>query len=163
MAHLGDAKCVRAGFKGIHLLGQSCWGRPPELERQAARITRLGFDASWAYHWPTFTGAFGGNLRPTGAEAIAAQEHLWRNRPQPHVLTLSMGWDEEPWKFRYSKVQWRLTPAEFKLLAQKAKALLDARPGRSLENRLVLLDNWNEFGEGHYILRPHYPTLNRVE
>lgn len=146
--------CVRAGFEGLHLIGQYCWGRPPELDRQAARITRLGFDASLAYHWPTFTGAFGGNLRPTGTEAIAAQQRLWRTRPQPHVLTLSMGWDEEPWKFRYSKVQWRLTPAEFKTLAQNAKALLDERPGQGLENRLVLLDNWNEFGEGHYI----FPT-----
>jgi hypothetical protein len=144
--------CVRAGFKGIHLLGQYCWGQPAELAKQASRIQRLGLDASWAYHWPTFTGAFAGNPRPTGEQAIAAQERLWRMQPRPHLLTLSMGWDEAPWQFRYSKAQWRLTPAEFKILAGKAKALLDERTGDGLDRRIVLLDNWNEFGEGHYIL-----------
>jgi len=146
--------CVRAGFKGLHLLGQSCWGSPAELQRQTAQIRRLGLDASWAYHWPTFTGAFAGERRPTGAQAIAAQEHLWRTQPQPNLLTLSMGWDEAPWRFKYSKIQWRLTPGEFKTLAEKAKTILDQRTGDGLESRVVLLDNWNEFGEGHYI----FPT-----
>ena len=144
--------CVRAGFKGVHLLGQYCWGRPPELAKQAQQIQRLGLDASWAYHWPTFTGAFGGNLHPTGEQAIAAQERLWQTQPAPHVLTLSMGWDEAPWRFKYSKIQWRLTPAEFQTLCSRAKALLDARPADGLAERLVLLDNWNEFGEGHYLM-----------
>jgi hypothetical protein len=146
------AACVQAGFRGVHLLGQYCWGKPPELETQARQIQRLGFDASWAYHWPTFTGAFGGNLHPTGEQAIAAQEQLWRTQPPPNILTLSMGWDEAPWRFKYSKIQWRLTPAEFKTLAQRAKGLLDQRPGSDLASRVVLLDNWNEFGEGHYLL-----------
>lgn len=146
------AACVRAGFAGVQIMGQYCWGPPPELAKKAALIPRLGMDASWAYHWPTFTGAFGRNLRPTGAEAIAAQERLWQAQPAPHLLTLSMGWDEAPWRFRYSKIQWRLTPDEFKTLAQRAKALLDVRTGSDPANRLVLLDNWNEFGEGHYIL-----------
>jgi hypothetical protein len=146
------AACVRAGFKGLHLLGQYCWGPPPQLEKQARQIQRLGMDASWAYHWPTFTGAFGGNLRPSGAQAVAAQEQLWQSQPAPHLLTLSMGWDEAPWRFRYSKIQWRLTPAEFRLLCERAKALLDARPSDGIADRLVLLDNWNEFGEGHYLM-----------
>ena len=144
--------CMRDGFKGVHLLGQYCWGHPPELEKQAQQIRRLGIDASWAYHWPTFTGAFGNDLHPTGAQAMAAQERLWQTQPRPHLLTLSMGWDEAPWHFKYSKVQWRLTPAEFQTLGQRAKALLDQRPGGELASRVVLLDNWNEFGEGHYVM-----------
>ena len=151
LAGLRDA-CVRAGFRGVHLLGQYCWGRPPRLAEQAGVVRRLGFDASWSYHWPTFTGAFGANLRPTGAEAAAAQERLWREQPAPHLLTLSMGWDEEPWRFRYSRAQWRLTPAEFEALARRARALLEARGGDDLADRVVLLDNWNEFGEGHYLM-----------
>ncbi|MEJ1974605.1 MAG: glycoside hydrolase family 99-like domain-containing protein [Lacunisphaera sp.] len=146
--------CVQAGFPGVHILGQSCWGKPAELAEQAAQIQRLGLDNSWAYHWPTFTGAFGGNPKPSGAEAIAAQEKLWQTQRQPNLLTLSMGWDEAPWHFKYSKAQWRLTPAEFKTLAQKAKAVMDQRTGGGLESKIVLLDNWNEFGEGHYI----FPT-----
>ena len=148
------AACELAGFKGIHLLGQYCWGTPAELQPQAKRIQRIGMDASWSYHWPTFTGAFDHDLAPTGDQAIAAQERLWNTLPQPNLLTLSMGWDSQPWSFAQTKTQWRLTPGEFKVLCQSAKAALDQRKSNGLDSRLVLLDNWNEFGEGHYI----FPT-----
>ncbi len=75
------AACVRAGFKGLHLLGQYCWGEPKKLQELAGEVRRIGMDASWAYHWPTFTGAFRNNLRPSGSEAIAAQERLWQTQP----------------------------------------------------------------------------------
>ena len=146
------AACQQAGFRGLHLLGQYCWGQPEELKRQAETIQRAGMDASWSYHWPTFTGAFAGELHPTGEQAIAAQERLWTTQLQPNLLTLSMGWDSEPWSFAQTRSQWRLTPDEFQTLCQRAKSLLDGRKGGGLESRLVLLDNWNEFGEGHYIL-----------
>jgi hypothetical protein len=148
------AACVRAGFKGLHMLGQYCWGAAPALERQSRLIQRLGMDASWAYHWPTFAGVLRGNLRPTGAEILAAQEQLWRAQPPSNIVTVSMGWDSAPWKFSLTKAQWRLTPAEFKTLCARAKALLDERAVDSgeLASRVVLIDNWNEFGEGHYII-----------
>ncbi len=101
---------------------------------------------------PTFTGAFRGKLKPTAEEAITAQEDLWKSMPQPNIPTLSMGWDSEPWGLSESKIQWRLGPAEYKNLCQRAKSLLDSRPTGAVESRLVLLDNWNEFGEGHYLL-----------
>jgi hypothetical protein len=145
------AACRQAGFEGLHLLGQYCWGPPKKLQEQAARIRRIGMDVSWSYHWPTFTGAFGHQSHPTGAQAIAAQEHLWQTLPQPNLLTLSMGWDSQPWNFSLSRTQWQLTPGEFQLLCQRAKSLLDRRSTNGLENRIVLLDNWNEYGEGHYI------------
>lgn len=148
------AACQQAGFKGLQLLGQYCWGSPAELQSQAERIQRIGMDASWSYHWPTFTGAFGEQLRPTGDQAIAAQEKLWTTLPPPNVLTLSMGWDSQPWSFAQTQTQWRLPPEEFKSLCQRAKSVLDQRRTDGLASRLVLLDNWNEFGEGHYI----FPT-----
>ena len=146
------AGCRQAGFSGLHLLGQYCWGKPTKLREQAERIQRLGMDASWSYHWPTFTGAFDKQPRPTGAQAIAAQASLWRTLPPPNLLTLSMGWDSQPWGFSQSRTQWRLTPDEFKALCQQAKSLLDQRNTTDVAGRIVLLDNWNEYGEGHYIL-----------
>ena len=61
IAKLQDA-CRQAGFQGLHLIGQSCWGSPVELQQQAQRIQRVGMEASWAYHWPTFAGQFGSQL-----------------------------------------------------------------------------------------------------
>jgi hypothetical protein len=146
------AAAERAGFQGLYLLGQYCWGGPAELRRQAGLIQRIGLDASFAYHWPTFTGAFGDTLRPAGAAVIAAQETLWRAQSPPNVLTLSMGWDSAPWGFSQTRIQWRLAPAEFRDLAERAKALLRERDAATLAGRLVLLDNWNEYGEGHYLM-----------
>jgi hypothetical protein len=149
-----EAACRRAGWEGLELIGQYCWGTPLELRQAAARIERIGMHASWAYHWPTFTGAFGTARRPTNAQAMDAQGTMWQSLPQPNILTVSMGWDSEPWGFSQSRVQWRLSPDDFKELCQRAKSLLDERPGDGLASRIVLLDNWNEFGEGHYI----FPT-----
>jgi hypothetical protein len=146
--------CQQAGFKGVYILGQYCWGSPPELLQQADQIKRLGLDASWSYHWPTFAGAFGDTLRPTGPQAMEAQVRLWNTQPQPNLLTLSVGWNSEPWGFSCTKVQWQLTPAEFKTLCQQAKSVMDQRSAPGLAKQLILLDNWNEFAEGHYI----FPT-----
>jgi hypothetical protein len=143
--------CRDAGWKGLYLLGQACWGPPAELQRQAAQIVRIGMDASWAYHLPTFTGAFAGRLRPTGGEAIAAQEKLWDSWPEPNILALSVGWDSQPWRSSLSPVQWRLTGSEFRHLCELAKTRLERRAPESLAGRVLLLDGWNEFGEGHYI------------
>jgi hypothetical protein len=147
------AACREAGFAGLCVLGQSCWGDPDTLARRSERIRRSGMDASFAYHLPTFTGAFQGELKPTAEAAIAAQETLWKTLPQPNIPTLSMGWDSEPWGFSESRIQWRLNPDGYKELCRRAKSLLDARPDDGLAgSRLVLLDNWNEFGEGHYLM-----------
>jgi hypothetical protein len=93
-------------------------------------------------------------LHPTGSQAIDAQARLWATQAQPNLLTLSMGWDSEPWGFSCTKAQWQLTPAEFEILCRRAKTAMDQRTSPGLESRLVLLDNWNEFAEGHYI----FPT-----
>jgi len=148
------AACLQAGFKGVYLFGQYCWGNPDELSEQAGQIQRVGMDAGWSYHLPTFTGAFANDQHPSGTQAIAAQDYLWRTLPSPHLLTLSMGWDSEPWGFSLTQTQWRLTPVEFKELCQRAKSILDERKSDGIANRIVLFDNWNEFGEGHYI----FPT-----
>lgn len=143
--------CRDAGWKGLYLLGQCCWGSPAELQRQAEQIVRVGMDACWAYHLPTFTGAFADRPRPTGNEAIAAQEQLWDRWPEPNILSLSVGWDSQPWRSSLSPVQWRLNGDELRQLCESAKTRLERRAPESLAGRVVLLDGWNEFGEGHFI------------
>ncbi|MGQ9503543.1 MAG: LamG-like jellyroll fold domain-containing protein [Thermogutta sp.] len=49
---------------------------------------------------------------------------------------------------------WKLPPQDFETLLQKAKAFAKTLPPNQLGSRLLLLDNWNEWGEGHY-LAPH--------
>ena len=49
---------------------------------------------------------------------------------------------------------WRLPPEVFERVCVRAKSVLDTQPAGGLEKQMVLLDNWNEFGEGHYT-EPH--------
>jgi hypothetical protein len=68
------------------------------------------------------------------------------------IPTLSMGWNHEPWG--RGKGGWRLSPGQFHEHAVAIKEKMDGLPEGHLGRRMLLLDNWNEWGEGHYIA-PH--------
>lgn len=137
--------CRKAGFAGLTILG--------EYRGTDARPLRLmvdeGLDYSFSYCWPLPN-------NPTPDEAIRAQQNIWEKRRQlnvlPDILTLSMGWDSTPWHPTFSA--WHLPPDDFRRLCEWSKSAMAKMPADSLGSRMVLLDNWNEFGEGHYIA-PH--------
>jgi hypothetical protein len=147
------AACRAAGFKDLILVGQYCWRTDVNPHPQ---MRQIGLDYSFAYHWPTFAGSdvMPPGLKPDPRKIIAAMEQCWRSEAKeslPNVVTVSMGWDAEPWGFPFTKVQWGLTPDEFQEVCRRAKALVDQRDPVALESRMILIDNWNEYGEGHYI------------
>jgi hypothetical protein len=74
-----------------------------------------------------------------------------------------MGWDplpwqdnspDAPWLSPEQMTRWRLTAEEYRTLLERVKGEMDTLPPTSLGRRMLLLDNWNEWGEGHYIA-PH--------
>ncbi len=139
------AACRKAGFAGLWIIGEYRGLDPKRL-----RLLRdLGCDAVFAYCWP-FPG------HPASSDAVEQQIRLWQTRRRlhilPEVLTVSMGWDARPW--HASPSRWRLTPADFARACAAARKEMARWPKGSLSRRLLLLDNWNEFGEGHYIA-PH--------
>ncbi|MBT4814266.1 MAG: hypothetical protein HON70_01130, partial [Lentisphaerae bacterium] len=137
--------CRAAGFKGLTLLGEYRGNNREHLQR----LVDLGIDCSFAYCWP-----LSGN--PSSPKAVEMQEEIWRERRQqsvlPEMITVSMGWDSRPWK--PSSTVWRHTPEDFGDVCRRALAAAREYPEGSLSRRVVLLDNWNEYGEGHYIA-PH--------
>ncbi len=137
--------CRKAGLGGLTILGEYRGTDPAPLKLMLAE----GLDYSFAYCWPV-----GG--QPTPDVAVDTQESIWKEWQRlnilPGLLTASMGWDPRPW---YTTDQyWRLPPADFKRVLERAKTSMDALPAEQLGHKLLLLDNWNEFGEGHYIA-PH--------
>jgi hypothetical protein len=50
--------------------------------------------------------------------------------------------------------RWQISPEQFSELASWTKNWMDRQPEDSLGSKILLLDNWNEYGEGHYIA-PH--------
>ena len=81
----------------------------------------------------------------------------------PFPATATVGWDpmpwsnenlDTPWLHKNNITRWYASPAEFKRLLSKIKAFTDSFPVGSLTRSMLLLDNWNEWAEGHFI-SPH--------
>lgn len=118
-----------------------------------------GYDAIFSYCWHTNV-----NL-PTQEEAIDTQISLMQSHidfdPNMAIMTCSQSWDPYPWNRGSEKrmrdigmIRWKLTPDNWRILLEKVKSLADSLPENALGRRFIMLDNWNEWGEGHYIA-PH--------
>lgn len=135
--------CRNEGFDGLWILGEY---RGTDTEHLKL-MKNLGLDYSFAYCW---------NIpnSPSPAEAIESQmDKLQRTQDIgmiPQVVTVSQGWSG--WKDEGSI--WKLPPLEFETLLRQGKAFVEKLPEDDLSGRMILLDNWNEWGEGHYLL-PH--------
>jgi hypothetical protein len=143
-----------AARRGVNLLlpMETRNANPEELRR----VKALGFDAAFAYCWHP------PQRYPSADEAIAMQLaglRAWRQAGiLPYMATATMGWDPMPWQ--NPKVPWlnpetmirfKLSPADFKRLLAQVKQFMDEEPATNFARRMLLLDNWNEWGEGHYI------------
>jgi hypothetical protein len=135
--------CRQAGFAGLLILGEYRGTDPEHL----TLLKTLGLDSSFAYCWPV-----GGS--PSPPQAVQAQMDAIRRTQElgilPQVVTVSQGWSG--WQDEGSI--WSIPPREFEGLLRQAKAFTAGLPPDQLGSRMLLLDNWNEWGEGHFIA-PH--------
>jgi hypothetical protein len=150
-----NQKCIDAGFAGIMVWGQFCWGASTSVNQP---FKNSGMEYIYSYHVPTFGQVLSSANAYTGSEIFEGHKTYWKNQAQyaslPNILTVSMGWNSAPWGFMTSKKTWRLTPDEYKSVLQEARKTMDTYPQDKLQSKMILLDNWNEYGEGHYI----FPT-----
>ncbi len=135
--------CRKQGFDGIYLLGEYRGLDPNHLKL----MKQLGLDYTFAYCWYVPNS-------PTPQQAIDAQMKSIRATQElniiPQVVTVSQGWSG--WHDEGSV--WKLPPADYERLLRQAKQFVATLPADQLGSRMLLLDNWNEWGEGHYIA-PH--------
>ncbi|MBN8217499.1 MAG: glycoside hydrolase family 99-like domain-containing protein [Spirochaetes bacterium] len=147
--------CRREGFDGLYIVG--CLGDASPAVQQ--RMALESWDATTAYC------TAGAPLKPPGRdpEGIATMEHrdrllaeepVWKAKKAvgalPDIVSPMCSWDPRPWHGKKTaSYMAEVNPANFKELCARAKALIDATPGNGLDKRVVVFDNWNEFGEGH--------------
>lgn len=133
--------CRKAGFDGLWLLGEYRYLDPKHLELMKS----IGLDYSFAYCWHA-------QNSPTPQEAIDSQMNNIRETQKlgilPQVVTVSQAWSG--WSDEGSI--WKIPPTEFETLLRQAKGFVEKLPKDQLSGRMLLLDNWNEWGEGHYLL-----------
>jgi len=132
--------CRDAGFGGLILLGEYRGLDPKHL----ALMKDLGLDYTFAYCW-------GIPGSPAPQQAIQAQMASIRKTQElgilPQVVTVSQAWSG--WRDEGSI--WKIPPTDFEGLLREAKAFIATLPSDQLGSRMLLLDNWNEWGEGHYL------------
>ncbi|MFP2905002.1 carbohydrate binding domain-containing protein [Pyxidicoccus sp. 3LFB2] len=127
-----------AGFADIILITPSNATDSGSLNQ----LSSAGFDAIYAYSF----GAAGSRIG-LQQQTLTAQ----RNTGAIDVMaTLSMGRDDTPW--RGISGYWT-SVSEFNALAQWAvNSFVPSLPTGSIGRKLVMLDNWNEYGEGHFLM-----------
>ncbi len=135
------AECAKAGFPGVIIL--------MELRNADANAMRemkaMGMDCCYAYTWGTGDTA-------VQKSNILAQRDAAAQAGFAMMPSVSVGWQTSPWNGNAESNGWASVPA-YKTLAQWTKdEFMPSLPNSALGHNIVMLPNWNEFGEGHFIM-----------
>ena len=103
----------------------------------------IGVDYAYAYTWGTPDVNRQRKNNIAQRDAAAAEQF--------GVLpSISMGWDRESWGVHDGG--WVPVDDYRALLKWTRDELMPSYPADSLSRRIVMLPNWNEFGEGHFLM-----------
>ncbi|MDR2755114.1 MAG: glycoside hydrolase family 99-like domain-containing protein [Planctomycetaceae bacterium] len=134
--------CKKAGFDGLYLLGEYRGTDPNVLNR----YKNLGLDYTFAYCW------YVPNSPPPNIVIETQLNYIRKTQEMhgiiPQVVTLSQAWSG--WSDEGSL--WKLPPNDFETLLRKGKEFVETNISKNeLGSKMIILDNWNEWSEGHYI------------
>ena len=142
-------ECRRAGLKGLYLVA----GIASAGGAQSAAAE--GYDSATAYNWPS--------LGMTGESKFAPFETLvpgyrrqWEDITSKSPIPLTPlpvcgGWDSRPWHGDNNYVRYGRTPELFKRHLLDARQMIESGKQKSGTPKAILVEAWNEFGEGSYI------------
>jgi uncharacterized protein YjdB len=127
-----------AGFDDIVLLTTYNGTNPQAIsDRKAA-----GFDAIYAYSWGYSSGHEEFQKERMTQRASSGSIDM--------LPTISMGRDDLPWGLSPGYIA---PPSEFQSVAEWVKdSHIPSLPTGSLGKRVIMVDNWNEYGEGHFLM-----------
>ena len=163
LAHMRGA-VTASGLPGLLVY---CEEHQPNF-KQISEDRDIGCDVMFAYAigppWGAGSAA-PSPKRPTAQEAIDWQLNTiaaWKDRSAlPFVVTASVGWDPMAWSMNgpgapdYLRedrmVRWRLSPEQFGTLLAREKQEMESVSRGAETGHMILIDNWNEWGEGHFI------------
>jgi glycosyl transferase family WbsX len=123
-------------------------------------ITGESYDAISQYNYPAAISPVDGE-RPY-EDVVAAEKVNWERfaemSPFPYIPSVMAGWDARPWNEKiFDRLFWyRRSPAQVAAFLGDAINWVAAHPEERVQPApqppLVLLEAWNEFGEGSHVL-----------
>src|SRR5207247_2506222 len=145
------ARMEQAGFPGLFLMGVVD-DNPKNIEALRAE----GYDVGTGYNYPRAGMKDQSGFRGTYDDAVGGYERIWTGVARggiPYVPVTDPGWDARPWHGDKGLIRSGRTPEKFRDMLVRARRFVDRHPvaGRK---KLVLVEAWNEYGEGAAI-EPH--------
>ncbi|MCR4413910.1 MAG: glycoside hydrolase family 99-like domain-containing protein [Thermoguttaceae bacterium] len=147
------AACREAGLAGLYLAG--CTG---PSRQTVAQMKEEGYDAATGYNYPSAGAKPEDGNRPPYDSAITGYKAIWDAiagyRLMDYLPVTDPGWDARPWHGENTLARPGRHPAKFKRMLQLARQFSDDHPVGPRKEKIVLVEAWNEFGEGAAI-EPH--------
>ena len=148
------------GFDGMIF---ACCDTKPTKEANDDAIAR-GYDFRFGYN----AGYSPKEHYPAAEDVINGQCGLLKTRldidPMRYIPTVSCFSDPTPrttqhwidmgYGFNRSKI-WYLQPDEYRICLRRMKEMTDALPEGAWGKKIMMIDNWNEWDEGHYVSPSH--------
>ncbi|PIV54398.1 hypothetical protein COS16_10485 [Candidatus Desantisbacteria bacterium CG02_land_8_20_14_3_00_49_13] len=145
--------CRENGFDGLYLAGCAY----PGMDK-AKQMQEEGYDAITGYNYPAAGSVAEDGNRPPYESAISGYREIWEEiagyKFLDYIAVADPGWDARPWAGESALVRTGKNPAKFKKMLEFARSFADKHPVGEDKSRVVLVESWNEFGEGDYI-EPH--------
>ena len=151
------------GFDGL-IIAACLWKDNVVNADEYNELARRGYDFHFGYN----CGYSPEKSFPSDEEIIDAQCEMLKKRLTPdnmrHIPTASCFRDPTPrttdaWKsmgydFERQTI-YHLSPDGFRTVIRKMKEIADALPDGAWGKRIFMIDNWNEWDEGHYVSPSH--------
>ena len=157
-------KVKAAGFPDVYIMtvhneGSRGMANGEDFSDISYLSSELGLDAITSYNLPTFTYGLAVGSEPFGDLVIANIRAAWDNLKEISGMrtypVASMGYDARPWGSDTDPAGWVLSPEYYSQLLRYAKEFIDKETSGSEDPKIIMLDNWNEYAEGHYIAPTH--------
>jgi hypothetical protein len=145
--------CVRAGFPGVIVLMELRTANREVMQQMKA----MDIDYCYAYTWGT------------GDVARQRQENVAQREAAAAVglgmlPSISVGWQTSPWDGTQDPGNGWASVSDYQALALWAKdEFMPSLPTGSLGRRVLMLANWNEFGEGHFLMPSNLAGFGYVD
>jgi len=145
--------CVAAGLPGVIVLMELRTANRDAMQQMKA----MGIDYCYAYTWGTPDVNRQRQANEAQRDAAAAMDF--------HMLpSISVGWQTSPWDGSQDAGNGWVSVSDYQALAQWARdEFMPTLPPDSLGRRVLMLPNWNEFGEGHFLMPSNLAGFGYVD